>query len=114
MSGGSCLSTCNSEMTADLGSVLCTRDNHVPKGTKTVGLFGKDGEIVDADGKSVFSFNGREPSHYSTPVPKGQDGRLWKVRGGRGPVQLLTVPPSFARSSEELLPMDVVSLESML
>ena len=102
-------------MTADLGSVLCTRDNHVPKGTKTVGLFGGNGgEIVDADGKSVFSFNGREPSYDSTPVVKGQDGRLWRVRGGRGPVHLLTVPPSFARSAEELLlPMDVVNHDSM-
>lgn len=87
---------------------------YVPKGTKTVGLFGGNGgEILDADGKSVFSLNDREASYYSTPVEKGQDGRLWRIRGGRGPLQLLTVPPYFARSSEELLlPKDVVNRDS--
>jgi hypothetical protein len=88
---------------------------YVPKGTKMVGLFGgTGGEILNADGKPAFSLNDREASYYSTPVAEGQDGRLWRIRGGRGPVQLLTVPPYFARSPDELLlPKDVVDRDSM-
>lgn len=88
---------------------------YVPKGTMTVGLFGgSGGEILDADGKPVFSLHDREPSYYSTPVAAGQDGKLWRIRGGRGPVQLLTVPPYLARSAEELLlPKDVVDRDSV-
>ena len=36
-------------------------------------------------------------------MPDGEDGRLWRIRYGRGPIRLLTVPPYFARSGAELL-----------
>ena len=77
---------------------------YVPKGTKVVGLHGGGhGEIQDSAGRTVFWLNGREPGFYSVEVPEGQDGRLWRVRYARGAIRLLTVPPYFARSAEELL-----------
>ncbi|MHC4401531.1 MAG: DUF4838 domain-containing protein [Planctomycetota bacterium] len=77
---------------------------YVPKGTQVIGLHGGGhGEIHDSAGRPVFWLNGREPNFYSVTVPEGQDGKLWRIRYGRGPVRLLTVPPCFARSAEELL-----------
>lgn len=76
----------------------------VPKGTKVVGLHGGGhGEIHDSAGRPGFWLNGREPNFYSVPVPEGQDGALWHIRYGRGPVRLLTAPPCFALTAEELL-----------
>ncbi len=87
---------------------------YVPKGTEAIGLHGGGhGEIHDSAGRPVFWLNGREPNFYSVSVPKGQDGKLWRIRYGRGPVRLLTVPPCFARSAEELLlPNEVVDSDS--
>jgi hypothetical protein len=83
---------------------------YVPKGTKTLGLHGGGrGEIQDATGQTVLSLNDRPLDFYSAPVPEGQDGRLWRIRGARGSIRLLTVPPCLARdSSELLLPREVV------
>ena len=83
---------------------------YVPKGARVIGLYGGDhGEIQDSAGRTVFWLNGREPNYYSVEVPDGQDGKLWRVRYGRGAIRLLTVPPYFARSAQELLlPREVV------
>ena len=83
---------------------------YVPKGTRMIGLHGGGhGEIHDSAGRPVFWLNGREANFYSVAVPEGQDGKLWRIRYGRGPVRLLTVPPCFARSAGELLlPKEVV------
>ncbi len=83
---------------------------YVPKGTQVIGLHGGGhGEIHDSTGRPVFWLNGRQANFYSVVVPQGQDGKLWRIRYGRGPVRLLTVPPCFARSAEELLlPKEVV------
>ena len=83
---------------------------YVPPGTKMVGLFGGGaGQILDPDGKSAFVLDQRKPGYYRFPVPPGQDGKLWKVHQASGPVRLLTVPPSLARSPDELLlPREVV------
>ena len=83
---------------------------YVPKGTKVVGLHGGGhGEVHDSAGRPLFWLNGKEPGYYSVEVPQGQDGRLWRIRYGRGAVRLLTVPPSLARNAEELLlPKEVV------
>ncbi len=76
----------------------------VPEGTKVIGLYGGGhGEIQDSAGRTVFWLNGREPNYYSIEVPDDQDGTLWRIRFGRGAIRLLTVPPYFARSAEELL-----------
>ncbi|MFC1597111.1 DUF4838 domain-containing protein [Planctomycetota bacterium] len=87
---------------------------YVPKGTQVIGLHGGGhGEIHDSAGRPVFWLNGREANFYSVTVPEGQDGKLWRIRYGRGPVRLLTVPPCFARSAEELLlPREVVESDS--
>lgn len=83
---------------------------YVPKGTEVIGLHGGGhGEIQDSAGRVVFWLNGREQNFYSVVVPQGQDGKLWRIRYGRGAVRLLTVPPYFARSAAELLlPKEVV------
>ena len=83
---------------------------YVPEGTKVIGLHGGGhGEIHDGAGRTVFRLNGREPNFHSVPVPKHQDGKLWRIRNGIGPVRLLTVPPYFARSGDELLlPKEVI------
>ena len=48
----------------------------------------------------------------SVTVPEGQDGKLWQIRYGRGPIRLLTVPPYFARTAAELLlPKEVVDAD---
>jgi hypothetical protein len=83
---------------------------YVPQGTRVVGLHGGGhGEVRDGEDRPVFWLNGREPNFYAVPVPEGQDGRLWQIRYGRGPIRLLTVPPYFARRADELLlPREVV------
>ena len=87
---------------------------YVPKGTEVIGLHGGGhGEVRDAEDRPVFWLNGREPNFYSVPVPDGQDGCLWQIRYGRGPIRLLTVPPYFARSADELLlPREVIAADS--
>jgi hypothetical protein len=87
---------------------------YVPKGTKTIGLFGGGhGEVRDSANRPVFWLNGREPNFYSLPVPDGEDGKLWSIRYGRGAIRLLTVPHLFARSvAELLLPREVVEKDS--
>ncbi|HYW79616.1 MAG TPA: hypothetical protein VE890_08565, partial [Thermoguttaceae bacterium] len=84
---------------------------YVPKGTKVIGLHGGGhGEVQDSTGQPLFSLNDRQANFYSLPVPKGQDGKPWRIRYGRGAIRLLTVPPYFARSVDELLlPSEVVA-----
>ncbi|HLX62286.1 MAG TPA: hypothetical protein VKX17_13490 [Planctomycetota bacterium] len=77
---------------------------YVPKGTKTIGLFGgNSGEVRNSAERTVFWRNGRAPNYYSFAVPGGEDGKLWSLKHGRGAVRLLTVPPRFAHSAAELL-----------
>jgi len=96
------LSSADTPMNAAYGSWMAYF--YVPEGTRLIGLYGGDhGEIQDSAGRTVFWLNGREPNYYGVDVPDGQDGRLWRVRFGRGAIRLLTVPPYFARSPKELL-----------
>jgi Domain of unknown function (DUF4838) len=83
---------------------------YVPKGTKTIGLFGGEhGEVQDSRNRTVFWLNGRKRDFHAVPVPDGQDGKVWRVRYGRGDVRLLTVPPYFAPTPGQLLlPAEVV------
>jgi hypothetical protein len=84
---------------------------YVPQGTTVIGLFGGGhGEVRDSQDRPRFWLNGREPNFYSVAVPKGEDGRVWCVRYGRGAIRLLTVPPCFAISPQGLLlPEEVVT-----
>lgn len=83
---------------------------YVPKGTKVIGFFGGEhGEIRDSEDRPQFWLNGRANNFYSCQVPEGQDGKVWKVRYVRGQLHMLTVPPYFARTPQELaLPREVV------
>jgi hypothetical protein len=87
---------------------------YVPKGTRTVGLFGGGrGEVCDSAGHPVFSLNDRARNFYGVPVPEGEDGKLWQIRRGYGSIQLLTVPPYLARTAAELLlPAEVVAKDA--
>ena len=88
---------------------------YVPKGTKTIGIFGGEhGEVRDSQDRPHFWLNGREPNFYSVPVPPGEDGKFWRVRYCRGPVKLLTVPPYFAKTPGELLlPEEVLAKDGL-
>lgn len=87
---------------------------YVPRSTTVLGFFGGErGEILDAAGQAVFDLAGRGRNYYHVAVPAGQDGKLWGVRAARGPLRLLTVPPYFARTGDELLlPRDVVARDA--
>jgi hypothetical protein len=87
---------------------------YVPKGTQVVGLFGGEhGEVRDSAGRPLFWLNGRPPNYYSIAVPDGEDGKAWSIRFGRGAIRLLTVPPYFARTANELLlPAEVVARDA--
>ncbi len=84
---------------------------YVPKGTKTIGLFGGEhGEVQDSQNRTVFWLNGRKRNFYAVEVPDGQDGKVWRVRYSRGDVRLLTVPPYFAPTPGQLLiPAEIVA-----
>lgn len=86
---------------------------YVPKGTKVIGLFGGEhGEVQDSRNRTVFWLNGRKRDYYAVPVPDGQDGRVWRIRYGRGDVRLLTVPPYFAPTPKQLLvPAEVLDAD---
>ncbi|MSR31510.1 MAG: DUF4838 domain-containing protein [Gemmataceae bacterium] len=87
---------------------------YVPRGAKVIGLFGGEhGEVRDSQDRPHFWLNGRENNYYSVPVPPGEDGKFWRVRYCRGSIRLLTVPPYFARSPEELLlPAEVIAKDA--
>jgi hypothetical protein len=87
---------------------------YVPKGSQTIGFFGGEhGEIRGAEDRPQFWLNGKQPNFYSVAVPAGQDGKVWKVRFVRGSLRLLTVPPYFARTPQELLlPKEVVEKDA--
>ena len=87
---------------------------YVPRKTKVIGLFGggTPGTIRSPDGTTAFSFDGRPVGFYSIAVPKGNDGKLWKIHQAAGPIRLLTVPPYLARCADELLlPKEVVDAD---
>ena len=87
---------------------------YVPKGTKMIGIFGGEhGEVRDSQDRPHFWLNGRERNYYSLEVPKGQDGQFWRVRYVRGALRLLTVPPLFSPTPQQLLlPREVVSQDA--
>jgi hypothetical protein len=87
---------------------------YVPKGTRTIGLYGGNGgEVRDARDRVHFRLNGRERNFYAVAVPPGEDGKVWQVRQVRGELRLLTVPPYFATTPEGLLlPREVVQKDA--
>jgi len=90
---------------------------YVPKGTKVIGgsVPAGRGFIADANGTTLFDFKeveGRRATHFSFPVPEGQDGKFWTAQNIAG-LRLLTVPPYFARVPQQLLlPVEVVEADS--
>lgn len=81
---------------------------YVPKGTPLLGMFLIGGGTLVLPDGSRRSLKGN--SHTSLDVPEGADGKFWRVEDWQGrSLQLLTVPPYFARHpSELLLPREVV------
>jgi len=78
----------------------------VPKGTRVVTGFISHpaGKIRDAGGREVLDLSRLPASDYfQTPVPPGQDGRVWKLDQGLGSCLLMNVPPFFALERQSLL-----------
>jgi len=89
---------------------------YVPKGTKFIGGYADDikGSFIDPDGKSAYAFNPKA-GYFETPVPAGQDGKLWSYKGywHKARLMLMTVPPYLARNAKELmLPKEVVEADA--
>jgi hypothetical protein len=86
---------------------------YVPKGTKVIGGYGDgDAQLIDAENRIVQQLAVNK-DYWSVPVPPGQDGKLWKINNAQGQFMLMTVPPYFARSGQELLlPEEVVKADS--
>ena len=95
---------------------------YVPKGAKIVAGWASrianwspriSGTMRDGDGKVVYDFAKVEGGWFSVPVPKGQDGRLWKFQDSQGERLLVTVPPYMARTAADLLlPREVVEADA--
>ena len=86
---------------------------YVPKGTQVVGGYCAvaAGKILLPDGTAALDLKkGERNTHFSVPVPPGQDGQCWQVKGAMRGFVLLTVPPYLARSPAELLvPAEVLN-----
>lgn len=95
---------------------------YVPKGTKVIGGWAArianwapriSGFLRDGDDHVMLDFSTLEDGWFSVPVPKGQDGRLWKFENNQGIRQLMTIPPCLARNGHELLlPREVVERDA--
>ncbi len=86
---------------------------YVPKGVGEIGGFcaASEGQILAPDGTVAHTFT--EADYFSIPVPDGEDGKLWRIEGISGRLQLLTVPPFVAEKAETLLlPRDVVERDA--
>ncbi len=88
---------------------------YVPKGTPVIGGYagGVTGVVRDPEGGQAFDWKG-ERRHFSIPVPRGMDGRLWSFQADVNKEQLwfMTVPPYVARNAGELLlPREVVEAD---
>jgi len=86
---------------------------YVPKGTKSIGGFSSgDGVLRDSANTVVHKFVDKA-GYFDIPVADGQDGKLWKMENTSGQRALMTVPPYFARSADELLlPKEVVEADA--
>lgn len=89
---------------------------YVPRNASVVAGYADTakGELLDASGKSLFSFSTmKEPGYFKVPVPRGQSGVLWKFENCSGQRLLLNVPPCLARNAAELLlPREVVDADA--
>jgi len=95
---------------------------YVPKGTKLIGGWASrianwapriSGTLLDPDGRVALDFAKLEEGWFKTPVPEGQDGKLWRFDRSQGQRLLMTVPPYLARNGVELLlPAEVVAEDS--
>jgi len=95
---------------------------YVPKGTKTVAGWAErianwapriSGTLQDSTGKSLYDFSKVNDAWFVVPVPEGQDGKIWRFKNTHGVRYLMTVPPYFARTTEDLLlPREVVETDA--
>ena len=95
---------------------------YVPRGTKLVGGWASrvanwapkvSGKLLAPDGREMLDFAKLEDGFFKVEVPPGADGALWKFEHTLGQRLLITVPPYFARSADELLlPREVVEAAS--
>ncbi len=91
---------------------------YVPEGTKVFGGWSAriaqwappvSGTLQNAAGEVMIDFGKIDPGWFSCPVPKGQDGQLWKFVRCQGVRQLCTIPPYLAITGQDLLlPKEIV------
>lgn len=87
---------------------------YVPRGTEVVGghVEGGRGTIRDADDNIVYDFDEQGSGYFHAPVPRGQDGQLWRLESFTGSMRFMTVPPYGAfRPADLLLPREVVAAD---
>ncbi len=89
---------------------------YVPKGTAILGGYaqGSTGQLIAPNGEAVVQL-GDCHGYFHAPVPEGQDGQLWTLKGSlyKGRFMLMTVPPYLARNAGELLlPREVVDADA--
>ena len=79
---------------------------YVPRGTRHVTGYaaGFSGTLYGPDQKPRHTWRG-EDDHFTIPVGEGEDGVLWSFDGSlaKRVFHLLSVPPFFARTPQELL-----------
>lgn len=82
---------------------------YVPKGLAQVILYfdsDQNQEIMDASGRILHAADGQPhlAGYAVVPVPPGQDGTIWRLRGNYvSGAELINVPPYTALSPDELL-----------
>lgn len=89
---------------------------YVPKGVRIVGGYaaGKNIQIFDGGANKILDWRDTDSNggYFNIPVPAGQDGALWQLRGANIIVRLMTVPPYLARNEKELLlPKEVIEAD---
>lgn len=90
---------------------------YVPKGqTRVAGYTSHaSGSIVDPSGATALDFRSMGSSgFFDIPVPAGADGRIWWMQRCKGRRMLMTTPPVFARSPDELLlPRNIIEKDGI-
>lgn len=87
---------------------------YVPRGVKTIGGYRTgDGRIEDAAGDMRYQPKKNDAADYFTiQISQGQDRQIWRCFNCTGVWRLMTVPPYFAASPQQLLvPSETVDWE---
>ncbi len=89
---------------------------YVPKETQFVGGFVSNhsrARFFDGSGKELLGWQDKQEGrgYFNIPVPRGQDGKLWRISSNlEQTLRLMTVPPYLALNERQLLlPVEVLN-----